>query len=376
MITRNSLAVFCDPLRRRALMLAAAASFILGPCIVAGDGRGRGNALAPSARADQDETVSPKAREAVDKALNWLKDNQKPDGTWQAGGGSTTAVPSLAVMAFLARGHVPGQGPYGDMLYKSIDYVLDAQQETGVLSKAQGGNAVMYEHGISTVMLSEAFGMVDDAHRTRIERALSKSVKLILDAQRPGKKSQPVYEGGWRYTTEAPDSDLSCTGWQLMALRGAANCGAAVPKSALEAGLAYVKRSAVPTGGFGYQPGGAPNQARTGTGILAMELLGQHNSAEAKAAGDWLIANPPDNPNMEFYYYAVYYNAQALNQLGDKYWATLYPKLVDALLAKQQPDGTFTAGGGQEQDAGPGYQTSMACLALCVPYRYLPLYQK
>lgn len=360
---------------RPALIVAAAGAMILAPCVFNGAGNGNGS-FAPTARADQDENVPPKVRDAVDKALSWLKDNQKPDGSWQAGGGSTTAVPSLAVMAFLARGHVPGQGPYGDLLNKTIDFVLDCQQESGLLSKAQGGNAVMYEHGISTVMLSETFGMVDDARRTRIERALSKSVKLILDAQRPGKKSQPIYEGGWRYTTEAPDSDLSCTGWQLMALRGAANCGADVPKTALEAGLAYVKRSAVPTGGFSYQPAGAPNQARTGTGILAMELLGQHNSPEAKAAGDWLIANPPDNPNMEFYYYAVYYNAQALNQLGDKYWATLYPKLVDVLLAKQQPDGSFAGGSGQEQDAGAAYQTSMACLALCVPYRYLPLYQK
>ena len=79
---------------------------------------------------------------------------------------------------------------------------------------------------------------------------------------------------------------------------------------------------------------------------------------------------------MEFYYYAVYYNAQALNQLGGKYWYTLYPKLVRHLLTLQQPNGTFAGGSGQEQDAGDAYRTSMAVLALCVPYRYLPLYQK
>lgn len=374
MLKVNRVTPFFRSMTRPTLIVAAAGAMILAPCIFSGAGNGSGT-FAPTARADQDENVPPKVRDAVDKALSWLKDNQKPDGSWQAGGGSTTAVPSLAVMAFLARGHVPGQGPYGDILNKTIDFVLDSQQDNGLLSKAQGGNAVMYEHGISTVMLSETFGMVDDARRTRIERALAKSVKLILDAQ-AAPKSQPIYQGGWRYQTLSADSDLSCTGWQLMGLRGAANCGAAVPKSALEAGREYVRRSAVPTGGFSYQPGGAPNQARTGTGILAMELLGQHNSPEAKAAGDWLISNPPDNPNMEFYYYAVYYNAQALNQLGDKYWATLYPKLVDVLLAKQQPDGTFAGGSGQEQDAGAAYESSMACLALCVPYRYLPLYQK
>ncbi len=331
-------------------------------------------AIAGSAHAEEDESVPPNVRDAVDRALDFLQTTQRPDGTWPAGQASSTAVPSLAVMAFLARGHVPGQGPYGQLLYKTIDYVLAEQRDSGLLSKAEGGNAVMYEHGISTVMLSEVYGMVDDTRRSKIEHALAKAVKLTLDAQAIAKP--PQYQGGWRYQPGSGDSDISCTGWQLMALRGAANCGAAVPRSALDAGREYVRHSAVPGGGFAYQPNGPPNQARSATGILSMELLGQHNSPEAKAAGDWLLKNPPDNPGMEFYYYAVYYNAQALNQLGNPYWSTLYPRLRDTLLTLQQPGGNFIGGSGQEQEAGDAYRTSMAVLALCVPYRYLPLYQK
>jgi hypothetical protein len=331
-------------------------------------------AICPFLRAEEDEPVPANVRDAVDRALVFLKTSQRPDGAWPAGQASSTAVPSLAVMAFLARGNVPGQGPYGDSLNHTIDFVLSMQRSSGLLSKAEGGNAVMYEHGISSVMLSEVYGMVDDTRRERIEKALAKAVKLTLDAQAVQKA--PQYQGGWRYQPGSPDSDISCTGWQLMALRGAANCGAAVPRSALDAGREYVRHSAANGGGFSYQPGGAPNQARSGTGILSMELLGQHDSPEAKAAGDWLLRNPPDNPGMEFYYYAVYYNAQALNQLGGIYWSTLYPKLRDTLLTLQQPNGSFAGGSGQEQEAGDAYRTSMAVLALCVPYRYLPLYQK
>jgi len=343
---------------------------------------------APSVvRAAQDEPVKPAVRDAVDRALAWLAKNQKPDGTFpQDSSAGTTAVPSLVVLAFLARGHVPGQGPYGEMLYKTIDYVLESQQQNdperaGLLSRNSNGNHVMYEHGISTVMLAETYGMVDDARRVRIEKALARSVERILTAQNVAKS--PVYDGGWRYQLMSQDSDISVTGWQMMALRGAANCGAAIPKEALRRGREYIKRSSCPSGGFAYQPGQGPNQARTGTGILLLELFrgldpdlkpGEHPK-EALAAGDWLLNNRPDNKDMEFYYYAIYYCSQALNQLGGKYWDTLYPGLRDTLLAQQTPDGSFGGGNGQEGQAGPAYRSAMACLALCVPYRYLPIYQ-
>ena len=332
--------------------------------------------LALPARADTIEPVPANVQESVDRAITWLAQNQTPEGTWPQGGSSKTAVPSLAAMALLARGHVPGQGPYGEILNNAIDFVLASQHDDGVLG-GTAGNQIMYEHGISTVMLSEVFGMVDETRKEKISRALAKSVKLILDAQKPNGQPKPApYTGGWRYSPISPDADLSVTGWQLMALRGAANCGAAVPKSALDAGLDYVKRSASPGGGFGYQPGQGPNQARTGTGILSMEMLGQHHSPEALKGGDFLLASPPDNPGQEFYFYSVYYCAQALNQLGGKYWAEAYPKLRDALLKQQDTKGHWPGGGGQEAEAGDAYRTSMAVLALCVPYRYLPLYQK
>jgi hypothetical protein len=335
------------------------------------------------ARADtgDDDPVPPKVQAAVDKALAWLAKNQKPTGTWQAGNGISTSVPSLAVMAFLARGHVPGQGPYGDTINKAIDFVLSQQKDDGLLA-GNNGNAQMYEHGISTAMLSEAFGMVDDNRKAKIEKALAKSAKLILDAQRPhdGKPKNMPYTGGWRYTKMSDDADISVTGWQLMGLRGAANCGATVPKESLDAGREFVRRCAVPKdsgGGFTYQAGNRDaNSPRTGTGILSLELLGEHNSTEATLGGDYLLEHPLTDPNQGFYFYGVYYISQAYNQLGGKYWETGYPKLRDALLAAQNDQGIWPNGSGQEQEAGDAYRTSMACLALCVPYRYLPLYQK
>jgi hypothetical protein len=329
------------------------------------------------ARADvtgPDDPVPPKVRVAVDRGLEWLRRHQQSDGSWPAGASSTTAIPSLAVMAFLARGHTPGQGRYGDLLDRAIDYVLDSQQDDGLLSRAQYGNAIMYEHGISTVMLGEVYGMVDDRRKLRIEREMARAVQLILDAQKVEKG--PAFAGGWRYQRGSRDSDISVSGWQLMALRAAANCGAAVPRGALEAGVEYIRNSAVRAGGFSYQPGGQPNAARSGTGILVLELLGEKNSPEARRAGDFLIKNAPTPNNAEFYYYAVYYVCQAVNQLGGKYWDEVYPKVRDGVLALQEDDGSFAPGSFADHAPGEAYRTSMACLALCVPYRYLPLYQR
>src|SRR5215210_6751601 len=53
---------------------------------------------------------NPRADQAVRRALDYLKASQKDDGAWESGHyGKMTSVTSLAVLAFLANGHVPGE---------------------------------------------------------------------------------------------------------------------------------------------------------------------------------------------------------------------------------------------------------------------------
>src|SRR4051812_9391889 len=49
------------------------------------------------------ERVPPKVREAIDRGLEWLKQDQRPEGDWPADLDATTSVPALAVMAYVAR---------------------------------------------------------------------------------------------------------------------------------------------------------------------------------------------------------------------------------------------------------------------------------
>src|SRR5512133_1398610 len=93
--------------------------------------------LVVSAPAGAEAPVPPHVEAAIDRGLKWLGDHQVskdaagplPAGaTWATGGlGRSTAVTSLAVMAFLARGHTPGQGPYGEVVNQAIDFVLASQ---------------------------------------------------------------------------------------------------------------------------------------------------------------------------------------------------------------------------------------------------------
>jgi prenyltransferase beta subunit len=332
-------------------------------------------------RAADDQPIPPQVQSAVDRGLDFLAKEQQDNGSWRTatGGGANTgptaAVTSLAALAFMARGNVPGQGPYGDHLNRAVDYILSIQQKNGLLC-AHDGFPTMYDHGISTVMLCETYGMLDDKRQALAKTAISRAVRLIIDAQKIPKSND--FQGGWRYAPNSPDSDLSVTGWQLMALRGAANIGAAVPPSSIDAGIAYVKKCANPSGGFAYTGSDNVNAALTGTGILALELLGQHNARQALAGGDYLLQQPittgSDSP---FYFYTVYYCSQAAWQLGDRYWDAINPIIRKSLLDHQSPNGSWPVPNGDpEHQGGTALGTSMAILALTVPYRYLPLYQR
>ncbi|WP_169977584.1 prenyltransferase/squalene oxidase repeat-containing protein [Tautonia rosea] len=314
---------------------------------------------------------------AARRALDYLAGAQQADGSWESGGfGKATSVTSLAVMAFLACGHVPGNdGPYRDAIERGIAYVLDHQRPDGMLV-SNTSHGPLYCHGISTLMLAEVVGMTTDPDlANRARNALAKAVELIVRAQRVPKS--PDHAGGWRYQPGSYDSDLSVSGWQVVALRASRDAGCTVPSEAIDDALDYVRRCVEPrSGGFSYQAGrGGPNNPRTGTGILSLELCGEHASPEALAGGNYLMSHPP-SWGSDYFFYEAYYCSQALFQLGDDYFLPYYRQLVPILLDRQDPDGSWFASSGNDRTGGRNYCTAMGVLALAVEYRYLPIYQR
>jgi hypothetical protein len=310
----------------------------------------------------------------IDRALAYLHQSQEKDGSWKAGGhGKNAAISGLAVMAFLSAGHVPGEGKYGETIEKGVNAVLEMQQSNGLLGTNSGH--VMYHHGICTLMLAEVVGMTDGELAKKVKPGLEKAVQVILKAQR----TNAPHRGGWRYSTDPnSDSDISVTGWQVMALRAAKNVGCDVPPEAIERAVKYIKGCFAPSaGGFSYMARfNNATAACTGTSILCLEICGKdtHHADESLKGGSYLLKYPPRWGEVHFYY-SVYYGSQAMFQLGGNYWTAYREKLHDSLLTNQRDNGSWQ-GGDSDSGYGPAYGTSMAVLALTVEYRFLPIYQR
>ncbi|MFP4355080.1 MAG: prenyltransferase/squalene oxidase repeat-containing protein [Phycisphaerae bacterium] len=344
-------------------------------------------ALAPAAgtaRADQASDALAKYHqpidESIDKALVYLAGQQQKDGSFASGSMTgNVGITSLCVMAFLAKGYTPGQGPYHQQIQKGIDFVLDHRDDDSGLLRGlpkRASHGPMYGHTISALLLSEVSGMVDPARQERIDKALANALRVILSAQQIEKDKK--HAGGWRYQPTSKDSDISCTGWAVMTLRSARGNGAKVPNNSIADAIEYVLRCRNGDGGFAYQPGGSSGLARTGTALLCLELAGQHGKPVTRAAGDYILNNRPGRFGQGgFFYYGLYYASQGMFQLGGKHWQKWAEHMYEMMLAHQsKKDGSWPSGSGNEAKAGQAYATAMAVLAMTVSYRQLPIYQR
>ena len=328
--------------------------------------------LLNSARADE---LEQRIDGSINRALQWLASTQLANGAWRSESyGESTATTSLAVMAFMAAGHVPDEGPYGRNIAKGVAWVLGEQQSNGLLVSTQRSHGPMYSHGIATLMLAEASGMVHGDQADRCQKALERAVKLIIDAQNHPKGGQ--HDGGWRYQPTSTDSDLSVTAWQLLALRAAKDIGCDIPSRNIDRAIAYIKRLRVQRGGgFGYMAGNGATITRSGCGIVALEVCGDHRSPETLAAAQ-LILSRPLTGDEHYFYYGAYYCTVGMYKVGGDEWQVARKELYETILKRQHANGYWDPVHGSERGAGTAYATSMALLALAIEYGYLPIYQR
>jgi hypothetical protein len=251
---------------------------------------------------------------------------------------------------------------------RCIDCVLRLQDAgTGYMGANDGR---MYAHTIATLFLCEVSGMVDEQRQARLDAAIPPATRLILSAQQV--KKAPGLAGGWRYGPKDASSDLSCSGWALLALRSARLNGVPVPDEAIAAAVDYITaRNNPKTGGFGYQDQTTHAITLTGAALLCLELTGHHGKDITRGAGRFLARHFSQLPRQARSEYGLYYTSQGLFQLGGKTWDQFAAWMYDTWLPRQQADGSWRG-----QPECPAYYTAMTVLAFTVPYRQLPIYQR
>jgi hypothetical protein len=243
--------------------------------------------------------------ESIERALQWTVTQQQDDGSFATLERGQPGVTSLCLMAFMAHGHLPGAGPYGERLERAADYVLSCQKQNGLicavtpdvpkLTRNVGGlgTNTAYNHAISALLLSELYGLGGAPKAERMQEAIQRALSASLEMQR-WPKDNAADKGGWRYVDDRDqsDSDLSVTGWELMFLRSARNAGFEVPKDAIDDAVAYILRCySKDYGTFQYWIDRGDGRARgmAGAGILALAHAGHHKSPEAKSAAEWIL---------------------------------------------------------------------------------------
>jgi len=380
------------------VLFFALATFVVNS-VKAASGLASGNAPAAGSIPPLAAVLAPaewrRVENSVDRALAWLASQQAADGSF------ATTVPqaqpattSLAIMAFLSRGHQPGLGPYGQQLNRAIDFVVRCQMSDGLFSyvppppfhDSRGpSHAAMYNHGIAGLMLGEVYGQVEGERSRNVREAITKALLFTRAHQL---KPRPANDkGGWRYLRlgNSPDADLSVTAWQLMFLRSARNSEFDVPAAYVDEAMSFVGRCwDAGSGGFCYAAHGygMDGVARgvTGAGIVALAMAGQHETAMAQRAGEWLLANPfrtygNSLGGHEKFIYSTFYCSQAAAQLGGRYWQQIYPRISSVLVNAQSPDGSWRADPALFE-FGEGLTTAFAVLSLTPPYQILPVYQR
>ena len=308
---------------------------------------------------------------AVLKALRWLKDHQKPDGSWSDS--QPVAMGGLGLLTFLAHGETQDSKEFGGTVTRAMQYLANWLEAT----KANP-NENSYIHGIATYAIAEAYGMTK---LPNLKPAMEIGIAKIVQGQQAG--------GGFDYGyAKTPRWDTSVTGWQVQALKAAFIAGSSTPGvlEGIEKAVTFLKKTAYLNGHFGYSKAGEGSPGITGVGTLCLQLVGSGSAPEALAGVKFIRDTQQvkwaDTWN-DFNLYGWYYMTQAMIHAGPAPWKKWNDVFSTELTRNQKVDGHWESAAvppGQKPgpgvgECGPYYNTTLACLMLQVYYRYLPTYK-
>ena len=318
----------------------------------------------------QETGGTPECEEAVMKALRWLAQTQKSDGSWDSQ--HAAAMTGFALLAFLGHCETPKSPEFGDNVSRAITYLvnLGLYNDFHLTVKDRASIQWVYEHGIATYALAEAYTFCKslDIEIPELDKVTKGAAEVIIDGQGDS--------GGWVYKFEPTNSGDNSVGfWQIQALKACKHTGL-ISESKLNRtsrkALDWLSKVQGKDGAIGYRNDPNRSPGLTGGGVLAFQMWDKGSSKEARAGIKYISENSEfkwGDPSANLYYH--YYNAQAMINRGGPHWKEYNERFRDELLKAQKPDGSWQ----QSVQHGPvnvHMATCLATLMLEVYYRFLP----
>lgn len=310
--------------------------------------------------------------EAVVKALRWLKKTQNQDGSWT--GNYKAAMTGYALLAYLGHCETPLSEEFGDSVTRGIIYLVDMgmKQDGRLAQSAVGGHQWVYEHGIATYALAEAYTFCKQlgVNIPNLGEVTRKAGDMIIKGQGES--------GGWVYGYKPTNGgDNSVGSWQVQAMKACKHTGlwdeGAFKKPAKKA-LEWYEKSQSASGAIGYRGPGGEAHGLTSGGVLAFQMWGEGKSKPARLGIKNLRKNTEfdwNGDSSNLYYH--YYNAQAMLNYGGVEWEKYNERFRDPLLKAQGDDGSWVRANKIKHGSINGHMsTCLATMMLEVYYRFLP----
>ncbi|HBC87317.1 MAG TPA: squalene--hopene cyclase [Lentisphaeria bacterium] len=302
------------------------------------------------------ESIPPELENMYAKGLVYLQKTQNQEGDFQGQYGNDPGVVGLCIVAMLAKGDDPNNGPYSSNIKRGINKIIKStNSQNGYI-----GNS-MYSHGFATLALAESYGVVND---DRIGPALKKAVELIISSQNRNPR------GAWRYGPESKDADTTVSGAISVALFASANAGIPIPDEVVKKALKFYETCQGGDGGFGYTGRDSSNYPRTAIGALVFALAKKKDSNTFKGAMSYLQSHNANESGGHYYHYGLYYASQSFFHTGTESWDQWNEVNIKSLKIMQTESGSWN---GQQ---GPAFSTAAALLSMALNFRYLPIYER
>lgn len=294
----------------------------------------------------------------------------------------------LALLAFQAAGqYYFNSQKYSDRVARGLQWLVDDQTPDGSIVGSQNptpqaidsGIATfqqyfMYEHAIATFALAEACavahaeGQEPEAH---YREAAIRAVRLIERLQHA--------DGGWRYTTNPREiSDCSVSGWVMLALKTAREAKIKVDDMVVRRMTDFFWRHNAGARTYYFGASQQGTDAMTGVGMMAVEFFQPKAGRPLVTSGAVYLADRADGRGgqpVTTDYYLWYNCTMAMFQAGGKPWDRWNNALRDHVVGMQVHGETCERGSWPPSDqwssrGGRIYSTALAVLTLEVYYRF------